>query len=217
MGGPGRWCARNRCRSAGAGRDALRIDVRRRVVNGVCAGFRRGCAGGRGKGRGRDGTGPATKRVASGHVVERAPARPDLPRHRVDRDRGGECAPPGRGGRVGLRRVADGGARPIAGRRAHSRGWRCGVGGGRSDRGGRGRCRGRGGRRTVRPDRWPVRGGRRQRPTIRRRTDPRAERRGLERDPRAEPHEPGTDLPRRRPPDAGPGTERRRGPAARSC
>ena len=61
------------------------------------------------------------QRVASRHVVERAPARPDLPRHRVDRDRGGERAPAGRGRRLGLRRVADGGPCPGAGGRAGGR------------------------------------------------------------------------------------------------
>ena len=71
--------------------------------------------------RGRAGTARA-KRVASDMSSSGAAARPDLPRHRVDRDRGCQRAPPGRGGRVGLRRVADGGPCPGAGRRAGAAG-----------------------------------------------------------------------------------------------
>ena len=76
---------------------------------------------------------------------------------------------------------------------------------------------GRRGRRAVRADRRAVRGRRRERPTVRRRPDPRADRGRLGPDAGDQPAQPGPDLPGGGPPDARPGAERlgdpRLGPA----
>ena len=139
-------------------------------------------------------------------------ARARHPDHRLDRHRRRDGGPVRGRGRLRVRRLALG--RPRSCPRRTTRPCR---GGGRMGRRRPGRCgcgrrRGPCRRPAVRAAGRRLRGGRRERPAVRRRADPRADARGLGSDHRAQPAEPGDDLPGGRPPDAGPGTERLRHP-----
>ena len=72
--GPGGWCARNCCRSAGAGRDTWSIDVPWRVVNGPLS--RPGA---------RDPSGANASPIHD--ISMKIASRPRLSHHRLDRDR----------------------------------------------------------------------------------------------------------------------------------
>ena len=149
----------------------------------------------------------------------RAAARPRHPDHRLDRDRRGDRASA---------------ARPRAPRSSSCRAppttrgrWRSALEAGGAaagwaaadlDRRGRGRCRRRGGGRPLRADRRAVLGRRRQRPAVRRRPDPRADRRRRwDRDRWTSTCAARHGLPRGRPGRCATSRPTTPGPAARSC
>ncbi len=144
------------------------------------------------------------------------PRRPRLPRDRLDRDGRLRRRTHGRGRRASLRRVADGRARARARRADRRGGRRRGLASRRPHRRGRRRRRRRRLHRTVRPDRRPLLGRRRERPAVRRRTDPHRRPGRLGPDARAESHDPGPGLSIRRRPDAGARSRTNPGRAARS-